>query len=271
MIPPKTSNITSWCFPVPNRLELNCKARGQEETAPALNWCWPHGIGETGYKEVPKPKRNHQWVAPILPFLPRNHGSVEHHLLNERNLILEIHTHKFSTKKNMIGGFGIRGIALQVLVTRLYLNKWLQSLVYETTWVDFRECNTGSAGTSGINPPSPKGWTEKFREEIFPGVGCDGWIFRTGKIWDAKGILVTSVAWTPGCPAIDIFYPWNSHLFAPEKWMGQEYDAVSEFGIGNSCKSSHATLWYRSSKVTMFCFPWCNGLRNLQLELLKSH
>jgi len=155
-----------------------------------------------------------------------------------------IHTN-FPQKKHDCG-FGIRGIALQVLVTRLYLNKWLQSLVYETTWVDFRECNTGSAGTrgawlwapyrrdpekktSGINPPSPKGWTEKFREEIFPGVGCDGWIFRTGKKWDAKGILVTSVAWTPGCPAIDIL---SLKLTSLRTWKMDGPGILSRFLLG---------------------------------------
>ena len=116
--------------------------------------------------------------------LSHNHGSGQFIPKWKEPHIGDTYTPIFHKKKHDCG-FGIRGIALQVLVTRLYLNKWLQSLVYETTWVDFRECNTGSAGTrgawlwapyrrdpekktSGINPPSPKGWTEKFRE-IFPG------------------------------------------------------------------------------------------------------
>ena len=178
---------------------------------------------------------------------------VDNSFLNERNLILEIHTdiHTHFPQKKHDCGFGIRGIALQVLVTRLYLNKWLQSLVYETTWVDFRECNTGSAGTRGAwlwapyrrDPEKKNEWNQstipqRLNRKVsgnFPGfsttavVKGDGWIFRTGKIWDAKGILVTSVAWTPGCPAIDIL---SLKLTSLRTWKMDGPGILSRFLLG---------------------------------------
>ena len=255
----------------------------------------------------------HQEVCQQI--LSHNHGSGQFIPKWKEPHIGDTYTPIFHKKKHDCG-FGIRGIALQVLVTRLYLNKWLQSLVYETTWVDFRECNTGSAGKNvrrGCGPhivgtPKKNEWNQstipqRLNRKVSGGNFSRRWLwwlnFPDGKNMGCQRNTCNLCSLTPGCHAIDILslkltslrtwkmdgpgIRWSFRIWDFAHVQGLCKVFVSRAGklgkmrrqaiglprfscIGNSCKSSHATLWYRSSKVTMFCFPWCNGLRNLQLQ-----